>query len=165
MQLLGVDPSRPDAGRLKLAVELLEEGGVVALPTETVYGLAVDAFNPDALARLNRLKRKSEDSPILLLLSGVKQVEEVAAEVPPLFRELAALYWPGPLTDGWSLRARTRFVPRRGKSELRRAACWVTPRPGDGTESATESRPPVGAASRATARRIGRVGGKGETVR
>ncbi len=77
---------------------MLGAGGVVALPTETVYGLAVDAFNPEALARLNRLKRKSEHSPILLLLSGMSQVKEVAAELPPLFRELAARYWPGPLT-------------------------------------------------------------------
>ena len=98
MQVLGVDPSRPHVGRLKQAVELLDAGGVVALPTETFYGLAVDAFNPEALARLNRLKGKADDSPILLLLSAVSQVEEVAAAIPPLFHELAKRYWPGPLT-------------------------------------------------------------------
>src|SRR5262245_58662977 len=50
--------------------------------------------------------------------------------------------------NGWSLR---RLARRGGKSELRRAACWVTPRPGDGTESATESRPPAALLGRATA--------------
>ena len=98
MQVLGVDPSRPHAGRLTRAARVLDAGGVVALPTETVYGLAVDAFNPEALTGLNRIKRKSVHSPILLLLSRVNQVEEVAVGVPPLFHELAGLYWPGPLT-------------------------------------------------------------------
>ena len=54
---------------------------------------------------------------------------------------------------------------RGGKSELRRAACWVTPRPGDGTESATESRPPSGIAPRVITRRATVPEGKGETVR
>jgi L-threonylcarbamoyladenylate synthase len=98
VRVVTVDPSQPREDRLQEAVKVLEGGGAVAMPTETVYGLSVDAFSAVALRGLNRLKGKPEDSPILLLLSGPEQVSAVAGVVPPLFDELVGLYWPGPLT-------------------------------------------------------------------
>ena len=77
---------------------MLEEGGVVALPTETLYGLAADALRAESLARVNRLKRKPEDSAVLLLLASAEQVSAVAVGLPELYGKLTERFWPGPLT-------------------------------------------------------------------
>ncbi len=98
MQVVTVDPTEPREDRLVAAVSVIDAGGVVALPTETFYGLAADALNAEALVRLNMLKDKPADSPILLLLAEPSQVETVAASVPEIFHELTQLFWPGPLT-------------------------------------------------------------------
>jgi L-threonylcarbamoyladenylate synthase len=88
----------PREERLAEAVRTLQASGVVALPTETFYGLAADCGDPSALRQLNRLKQKDEDSPILLLAADRAQVTEVAASLPDYFEELARSFWPGPLT-------------------------------------------------------------------
>jgi L-threonylcarbamoyladenylate synthase len=98
MRVLTVNPTHPRDARLEEAVDAIESGGVVALPTETFYGLACDAFNVEALQRINRMKGKPVDSPNLLLISDPAQVESVADSVPDRFHELAELFWPGPLT-------------------------------------------------------------------
>jgi tRNA threonylcarbamoyl adenosine modification protein (Sua5/YciO/YrdC/YwlC family) len=98
MRIILVDPADPREDRLEHAVAEIEAGGVVALPTETLYGLAVDPFNPGAVRRLNLLKGKPEGSPVLLLLSHVSQVSQVADRLPAAFGTLAEAFWPGPLT-------------------------------------------------------------------
>jgi L-threonylcarbamoyladenylate synthase len=83
---------------VSLAVAALEAHGVLALPTETFYGLAADAFEGPALRRVQALKGKSADDPILLLLAGRDQASQVCESLPPLFDRLAERFWPGPLT-------------------------------------------------------------------
>ncbi|OGQ96036.1 MAG: threonylcarbamoyl-AMP synthase [Deltaproteobacteria bacterium RIFOXYD12_FULL_57_12] len=83
---------------LSRAVQVLQQGGVVAFPTETYYGLAVDPFNSTALARLFRLKQRASHKPILVLIHSREQLSGLAREVPPVFLPLMARYWPGPLT-------------------------------------------------------------------
>lgn len=81
------------------AVELLRAGEVVALPTETVYGLAGDGFNPHALAKIFAVKQRPLFDPLILHLLSLDDAERlVAASVPPQARALAAKFWPGPLT-------------------------------------------------------------------
>jgi L-threonylcarbamoyladenylate synthase len=92
------DPASPRKDVIERAVAVLRDAGVVAVPTETLYGLAVDGLDPAALVRINRLKKKPDDSPILLLLAETDQVEAVSDRVPELFRPLAQRFWPGPLT-------------------------------------------------------------------
>ncbi|HEX5044910.1 MAG TPA: L-threonylcarbamoyladenylate synthase [Candidatus Polarisedimenticolaceae bacterium] len=75
----------------------LRAGGIVALPTETFYGLAADPFLPGTLAAVNRLKEKDATSPILLLLADLAQAAPLMAAAPRAFLALASL-WPGPLT-------------------------------------------------------------------
>jgi len=80
------------------AANLLKAGGVVAFPTETYYGLAVDPFNRQALERLFRVKRRPRQLPILVLVAVVDQLPLLTREVPDLYRRLIDCFWPGPLT-------------------------------------------------------------------
>ena len=98
IRVVNVDPTAPRPERLELAVEVLRAGDIVVIPTETFYGLAGDPFNPGTVARLNDLKRKPQDSPVLLLASDLEQVPTVAGHLPDSFHVLAETFWPGPLT-------------------------------------------------------------------
>lgn len=83
---------------IDLAVEHLQQGRIVAFPTETYYGLAVDPWNPSAVERLFHLKKRPVEKPILLLIEDVAQLSHLTASVPDAFQSLIAQYWPGPLT-------------------------------------------------------------------
>jgi len=80
------------------ACAALRAGGVVAFPTETYYGLAVDPFNQAALSRLFALKGRSSDKPVLLIVDNVSQLSSLVAEIPSPFTILMERFWPGPLT-------------------------------------------------------------------
>ncbi len=76
----------------------LEKGLVVALPTETFYGLAVDPFREEALRRLFHVKHRPEDKPVLLLVGDEKDLDRLVRFLPPMARRLMERFWPGPLT-------------------------------------------------------------------
>jgi len=97
-RVVPVDPVNPRDDRVDRAQLVVAAGGIVALPTETFYGLAVDAFDAAALDRLNRVKGKEGDAPVLLLLADLEQVGQVADELPARFTKLVEMFWPGPLT-------------------------------------------------------------------
>lgn len=83
---------------IDLALERLRRGGLVAIPTETVYGLAADAEQPDAVARVYTAKGRPSDHPLIVHLAGIDTIDGWAAEVPVPAARLAAACWPGPLT-------------------------------------------------------------------
>lgn len=80
------------------AVSFLKQGKIVAFPTETYYGLAVDPVNDAAVRQLYRLKKREADKPLLLLIHNRKQLDGLVQCIPPGFSELMDKYWPGPLT-------------------------------------------------------------------
>jgi L-threonylcarbamoyladenylate synthase len=80
------------------AAAILRAGGVVAFPTETYYGLAVDPFNPNALERLFQVKHRPNRLPILVLVGSRIQLPLLTSEVPMLYHHLMDTFWPGPLT-------------------------------------------------------------------
>ncbi len=80
------------------ASEYLTAGGILALPTDTVYGVGVDAFNAEAVQKLYTLKGRPEDKPIPLVLGTVADVEQVAQNLPGFFFHLTERFWPGGLT-------------------------------------------------------------------
>lgn len=80
------------------AAELLRAGEVVALPTETVYGLAANAFDADAVARIFEIKGRPAHNPIIVHVAGVAMAERCVREWPALAERLAKAFWPGPLT-------------------------------------------------------------------
>jgi len=86
------------AGDVARAVAVLEGGGLVGLPTETVYGLAADASNAAAVAKIFAAKGRPGDHPLIVHLDDAAQMDDWAIDIPPVARRLAAAFWPGPLT-------------------------------------------------------------------
>lgn len=80
------------------AAEAIRRGEVVAYPTETFYGLGVNALDELALVRLRQLKGRDADKPISVLVKGPEMLDRLCKTVSPLARRLMAAYWPGPLT-------------------------------------------------------------------
>ena len=80
------------------AVAILRRGGLVAFPTETVYGLGADAGNPAAIARLYAAKGRPADHPVIVHIADIGQLTQWSREVTPLAQKLARGFWPGPLT-------------------------------------------------------------------
>jgi tRNA threonylcarbamoyl adenosine modification protein (Sua5/YciO/YrdC/YwlC family) len=80
------------------AAEALRAGDLVVVPTDTVYGVAADAFRPEATAKIFRAKRRSRAFPLPVLIRGPKQLLGLVTAVPETAERLMAAYWPGPLT-------------------------------------------------------------------
>jgi L-threonylcarbamoyladenylate synthase len=80
------------------AMAVLKRGGLVAFPTETVYGLGADARNPDAVRRIYAAKGRPADHPVIVHLAAATQLADWSCDVTPLAQKLAAKFWPGPLT-------------------------------------------------------------------
>jgi L-threonylcarbamoyladenylate synthase len=80
------------------AAEIIKRGGIVAFPTETVYGLGADAFNPLAVSRLFEVKKRPYFDPLIVHLARKADLERVVAEIPPGAKRLMDRFWPGPLT-------------------------------------------------------------------
>lgn len=80
------------------AVEVLREGGLVAFPTETVYGLGANSLNMSAVKRIYSVKGRPPDNPLILHISDFRELEVVAKDVPSFVYELASKVWPGPIT-------------------------------------------------------------------
>lgn len=83
---------------IALAARLLKAGELVAMPTETVYGLAADARNEQAVAAIFTAKGRPQDNPLIVHISDVSELESIVRSVPEAAKRLAAAYWPGPLT-------------------------------------------------------------------
>ena len=96
--VLTVSGSAPDAAVIAQAAQMLREGGLVAFPTETVYGLAADATNPKAVERLNRVKGRPPEKAYSIHLADAALVRQFVDEIPPLAQQLMQAFWPGPLT-------------------------------------------------------------------
>lgn len=83
---------------LAKAVEILRSGGLVAFPTETVYGLGGDASNPSAVKKIYSAKGRPRNHPLIVHVSSFSEAAAWAREIPPAAERLAQRYWPGPLT-------------------------------------------------------------------
>jgi L-threonylcarbamoyladenylate synthase len=76
----------------------MKDGGLVAFPTESFYGLGADALNPAAVARVFDVKGRPESKPVLVLVASIAMAEKIAAAIPAGARDLMHRHWPGPLT-------------------------------------------------------------------
>ena len=93
-----VDPASPDSDLMRRAGQILKEGGLVAFPTETVYGLGGDALDPEASRKIYAAKGRPSDNPLIVHIADLDDLYEIASEVPEKAVKLAKACWPGPLT-------------------------------------------------------------------
>jgi L-threonylcarbamoyladenylate synthase len=96
--LLAIDRQRPEPSILARAAAVLRAGGVVAFPTETVYGLGAHALDPRAVARIFEAKGRPAHNPLIVHAGDVEQARRLAARWPAAAEQLAARFWPGPLS-------------------------------------------------------------------
>ncbi len=93
-----IDPVHPEKQKIEEAAKILREGGVVAFPTETVYGLGADALLPEGAKRIYEAKGRPSDNPLIVHIAAFQDLEKIAREIPPQAKALADAFWPGPLT-------------------------------------------------------------------
>jgi len=87
-----------DKSSLSQASKIIKSGELVAFPTETVYGLGANALNPQAVARIFAAKQRPFFDPLIVHISHIERVKELAADIPPVAEKLMKTFWPGPLT-------------------------------------------------------------------
>jgi L-threonylcarbamoyladenylate synthase len=97
-RVLAIDPDRPDPDAIAEAAAVLTRGGLVAFPTETVYGLGANALDAAAIARLFAAKGRPATDPLIVHLAHIGQLGSVARDIPPVARTLGLAFWAGPLT-------------------------------------------------------------------
>ena len=93
-----IDPEHMDMEQIRQAAQILREGGLVAFPTETVYGLGGDAEDPDASRAIYAAKGRPSDNPLIVHICDYHQLEEIASELPETAKKLSDAFWPGPMT-------------------------------------------------------------------
>ncbi len=97
-ELLRINPEKPELDLVRYAAEKLARGAVVAIPTDTLYGLAADPFNLSAVDEIYRVKGRPEARALPILVNSVEMAAAMALEVPKNFYRLAEAFWPGALT-------------------------------------------------------------------
>ena len=97
-EVIRIDSASPDPAIIQYAADLLRMDEVVVFPTETVYGLGADAFQPPALERIFAAKGRPFSDPLIVHIANESSLEELAAFIPDAARRLAEAFWPGPLT-------------------------------------------------------------------
>ncbi len=97
-KVVKIDSNQIDQNKMKDAAEIIAQGGLVAFPTETVYGLGADALHPEASMKIYAAKGRPSDNPLIVHIAKFEDLESIAKEVPEQARKLADAFWPGPLT-------------------------------------------------------------------
>lgn len=97
-EILTVDPVHPEPAIIARAAEIIRAGGLVGMPTETVYGLAANALDPAAIARIYAAKGRPAHNPLIAHVADAKSAQHLAAEWPIMAQALAERFWPGPMT-------------------------------------------------------------------
>jgi L-threonylcarbamoyladenylate synthase len=98
MRRIVVTAAAPDRHAIDDAAAVLRAGGIAAIPTDTLYGLAADPFNAAAVARIFTIKIRQMERALPLIAGSIEQVERAMGAMTPLARQLAGSFWPGPLT-------------------------------------------------------------------
>lgn len=96
--VLTTDPERPDENVIGIGAKLVKNGGLVAFPTETVYGIAANLSDHAAIARLYKIKKRPRSKPFTVHIADLSQIKDMGCEMTKEARALADKFWPGPLT-------------------------------------------------------------------
>jgi L-threonylcarbamoyladenylate synthase len=152
MRRVFVDPDAPQRDALQEAAKWIRNGGVVAVPTDTLYGLAADPFHADAIARVFAVKGRPAGQALPLIASDTAQIAARLGPLPAVGERLAAKFWPGPLT--LLISAPPALAPavaagtgrvgvRVPAHEIARAICRSADRPVTATSANRTGQPPT----------------------
>lgn len=108
-RIIRILDGRIDNDKMEEAGKILRQGGLVAFPTETVYGLGGDALDEQAAKKIYAAKGRPSDNPLIVHIAEMEALEKIVTQVPEKARKLAAAYWPGPLT---MIFPKSEIVPR-----------------------------------------------------
>lgn len=97
-EIIKVNPGSPEPDAIARAAEWIGKGEVVAIPTDTFYGLAANPFDSAAVERIFSIKGRARNVPLLLLVDSMEMARGLTADLPSQFERLAERFWPGPLT-------------------------------------------------------------------
>ena len=97
-QIIKIDPLNPEIDKIRIAANVIKNGGLVAFPTETVYGLGANAYDGNACLKIFKAKNRPADNPLIVHIADFEQLFEVARDIPDKVLEIAQIVWPGPLT-------------------------------------------------------------------
>ena len=97
-QIIKIDPLNPEIDKIRIAANVIRNGGTVAFPTETVYGLGANAYDGKACLKIFEAKNRPVDNPLIVHIAEFEQLYDVAREIPDKVLEVAQTVWPGPLT-------------------------------------------------------------------
>ncbi|MBN1353383.1 MAG: threonylcarbamoyl-AMP synthase [Candidatus Omnitrophica bacterium] len=97
-KVLKVDPINPEEDVIRFAATLLRDGGLVAFPTETVYGIGANFLNNKAMDRLYDIKKRPRNKPFTMHIASIDSIKEMGCRMTPFVEELIKNFWPGPLT-------------------------------------------------------------------
>jgi L-threonylcarbamoyladenylate synthase len=97
-RLLTIDPLHPSRRKINQAATVIKNGGLVAFPTETVYGLGANAFDEKAVKEIFIAKKRPADNPLIVHIYSLDQLEQITGKIPTKIRSIARDLWPGPLT-------------------------------------------------------------------
>ena len=97
-EVIKIDRDHPDMSAFEKAGRILKEGGLVAFPTETVYGLGADALDEEASRKIYEAKGRPSDNPLIVHIARMEDLEKIVKKVPEEAVKLAQRYWPGPMT-------------------------------------------------------------------
>ncbi|MBU1366852.1 MAG: threonylcarbamoyl-AMP synthase [Candidatus Omnitrophica bacterium] len=97
-EIITVNPDNINPVYIKTAAEKIKDGGLVAFPTETVYGLGADAFNPKAVAKIFEAKKRPFEDPLIVHIAQKEDLYKLTEDIPDSALKLADEFWPGPLT-------------------------------------------------------------------
>ena len=97
-QIIKIDENQIDREAIQKAGKILQQGGLVAFPTETVYGLGGDALNPNSSRKIYAAKGRPSDNPLIVHICRMEDLHKIVSQIPESARKLAEAFWPGPLT-------------------------------------------------------------------
>lgn len=97
-EIVNVNKERPEKDKIKRAAEIIKNGGLVAFPTETVYGLGGNALDENAAKKIYAAKGRPQDNPLIVHICSASQLDTLVKEIPARARVLMDKFWPGPLT-------------------------------------------------------------------
>ncbi len=113
-KVVTVDKEKPDLQVMRMAGEILRKGGLVAFPTETVYGLGGDGLNAGSSKKIYAAKGRPSDNPLIIHIADLESLEKIVKSVPPKAKLLAEKFWPGPLTMIFSKSTRVPYETTGG---------------------------------------------------